>query len=113
MLGPAAGGVRSRFVRGALNGPPGLRFIRPRNATPALYTIDGVTRDAAGAILGACDVDLFFAGGNKARASATVSDATTGAYLFMVNDTTTPYFIVSYKDGTPVFGTTKKTIFGV
>jgi len=86
--------------------------MRPVMAS-ALYTISGITRDATGAVLGACEVDLFFAGGDRARAGSTTSDATTGAFTFMVGDTTTPYFVVSYKDGTPVFGTTKRTLFGV
>jgi hypothetical protein len=86
-------------------------FLQPVWA-PALYTIAGITRDATGAVLGGCDVDLFFSGGNKTRAGATVSDATTGAFTFMVSNTTTAYFVVSYKNGTPVFGTTKNTLFG-
>ena len=114
MLGPPrrAYGNGQPLSHGPPVGPPALRFLRPVQSQ-ALYTIEGVTRDATGAVLGSCEVFLHFAGGEGRRASSTISDATTGAYSFMVGDTTTPYFVVSYKDGTPVFGTTKRTLFGV
>ena len=110
--GAARAGPIGPTPSGLAMGAPSRGFLQPVRSQ-ALYTIAGVTRDATGAVLGSCEVFLHLAAGEGRRASSMMSDATTGAYSFMVGDTTTPYFVVSYKDGTPVFGTTKRTLFGV
>lgn len=108
MLGPLGSRIRAGS-RGGPVGPPALRFMKPTREQ-ALYTIKGITRDSAGAVLGNCVVDLFYATGDKQRYSSTTSDAD-GAYTFMSGDNVSTFFVVSYKDGgTPVGGTTLQTL---
>ena len=77
------------------------------------WVISGVTKDSGGAILGSCTVDLFLTQGDT-WAKSTVSDATTGAYSFLVSGNGNDYYCVAYKAGSPdVAGTTVNTLYGV
>jgi len=76
------------------------------------YTITGITKDSAGAVLGSCNVFLFKTSTNEFVA-ATVSNASTGVYTFPVS-AGFYYYTVSYKAGSPdVAGTTFNTLFGI
>lgn len=73
--------------------------------------LSGVTRDSAGSILGNCIVDLFQTGGDIIT-QTTVSDEN-GSFTF-ANPGTGPFYIVSYKVGSPdVAGTTVNTLAAV
>lgn len=75
-------------------------------------TISGVTRNRTGTALGSCTVHLFRTS-NDVEVAETTSNATTGAYSFVIASTGTHY-VVAYKAGSPdVFGTTKNTLTGV
>lgn len=74
------------------------------------FTIVGVTRDAAGAALGNCQVDLFRTA-DDSRAGVVVSDAS-GNFIFDASAQLTHYE-VGYLPGSPdVFGTTLNTLVG-
>lgn len=78
---------------------------------PTDFTISGITRDSAGAVLVSCVVNLFRTSDNVLMQSTT-SDATTGAYTFtgtgQINQ-----FLVSYKAGSPdVAGTSRNDLMG-
>jgi hypothetical protein len=76
------------------------------------FTISGVTLDSAGAVLGGVHVELFDTATDLVE-SRTISDATTGTYVFHVTPSSTKY-AVAYKAGTPdVAGTTVNTLVGV
>lgn len=84
----------------------------PVHVADQTYTISGVTKDSAGAVLGGVTVDLFDTA-TDTIISTTVSDATTGGYKFFANNVTTNY-AVAYKTGAPdVAGTTVNTLVGV
>lgn len=78
---------------------------------PLWFAITGVTRDNTGAALGACTVKLFQTS-NDAMIATMVSDAS-GNYTFWLRDSTSNYYVVSYKTGAPdVAGTTLNTLKG-
>jgi len=81
----------------------------------SVLTITGVTYDSVGAILGSCTVMLFKSNkidGTDAQVDQMVSDASTGVYTFITPSPGESYYVVAYKDGTPVFGTTANTLIG-
>ena len=110
---PIATGQRGRPGAQAL---PGDRFLRTRPfRSPPLSTknetISGVTRDSAGAALGACIVQLFRTPSDSA-AQEIISDAS-GNFSFD-NPGSGPFYIVAYKAGAPdLAGTTVNTIVAV
>ncbi len=69
------------------------------------YKIEGVTRDSAGDPLGSCDVRLYLSS-NDAYQESVVSNAVTGAYSFTGLQNNNLRYVIAYKTGTPVFGTT-------
>lgn len=71
---------------------------------PTTYKVEGVTKDANGNILGSCTVRLYKTSDDSYEDS-TISDAVTGAYSFTGLNSDERY-IIAYKAGTPVFGTT-------
>lgn len=73
-------------------------------------TMSGVTRDAAGAALGTCQV-LIFRTESKELIAETTSDASGIWSLSILKGG--PFFIVAYKNGTPVFGTSVNTLVPV
>ena len=77
------------------------------------YAITGITRDASGNILGSCTVLLYNAS-TKAYVASTTSNGTTGAYSFTgLPDTSTTYFVVAFKSGSPdVEGATDNNLTG-
>ena len=93
---------------------PGI-FIRPfrsPNFSTSNLTLSGVTRNASGAALGSCVVQLFTTSDDKLVKEIT-SDPTTGAYSIDIL-VTGPFYIVAYKAGAPdVSGTTVNTLLGV
>jgi hypothetical protein len=85
-------------------GPP-AEFIADQD-----FVITGVTKDATGAALGACTVELFSTD-LDVREDKAVSDAA-GVYRFYVCPTATKY-LVAYKAGSPdVAGTSVNTLVG-
>lgn len=73
--------------------------------------ISGVTRDAAGAVLGGCTVDLFRTSDDLKRDSV-VSDAGDGTYSVGA-DTDATHYAVAYLAGSPDrAGTTVNTLTG-
>jgi len=77
------------------------------------FTISGVTRDSAGAVLVSCVVELFRTE-DDVEVDSTVSDGVTGAYVFNVVGLGQQYYAVAYKTGVPdVAGTTVQTIQGL
>lgn len=76
------------------------------------YLIAGVTKNSVGIILGSCVVKLYRTS-DDVEVQTTTSDASTGAYSFTVLNTSTAYYIVAYKVGSPdVAGTTVNTLVG-
>lgn len=74
------------------------------------WTMNGVTRDSNGTILGGCTVLLFLTS-THAFVASTTSNAVTGAFSFAGLTDGASYFIVSIKAGFPdVFGTTDDTL---
>jgi hypothetical protein len=104
-----ASGVAPGFMGGPLDQVDRtLQRIRPS------LRVYGVTKDSTGAILGGCSVDLFYSV-SKAYAGTVISDAVTGAYVFNgitldATEVIPTFFVVAYKAGTPVFGTTVNTL---
>lgn len=80
------------------------------------YTVSGVTKDSAGAVLGDCNVEVYETSDPQNRlVGATVSDAD-GNYSIDVNgpDTEMTFFAVANKAGAPdVAGTTVNTLPGI
>lgn len=74
----------------------------------ANFSLVGVSRDSAGAILGSCIIDLMYTAGDVLHLTTT-SDAS-GNFRFdtMPNG---PFYLVAYKPGSPdVAGTTVNTL---
>jgi len=90
----------------------GARRGMPAHLSPDLsptqgqsVLISGITKDSAGAVLGACNVDLFDTDTDTLQGRGT-SDATTGAYSFSAGAGRT-YFVRAWKLGAPdLSGTT-------
>jgi hypothetical protein len=84
-------------------------------------TVSGISKDSTGAVLGGCIVDLFrvLDPTNSSEPpllwhARTTSDATTGAYSFLVPSNGWRFQVVSYKAGAPdVAGVTVNTLFGM
>lgn len=74
------------------------------------YTITGVSRDATGIALGSCVVKLFNTT-TDVLIQAQTSDAS-GNFSFTIDKNLICY-LVCYKDGTPVFGTSKNTLVAI
>ena len=82
--------------------------IRP---VASVVKVSGITKDATGAALGSCVVDLYRTT-NDVFVKRTTSDAT-GAYAFDVAGTDGPFYVVAYKAGAPdVAGTSVNTLVG-
>ena len=79
------------------------------------FKIEGITKDSSGDPLGNCTVFLLrgdFRGYSVIQ--KTTSDASTGAYLFYVEDLEDEYVIIAFKSGSPnVFGRTDKNLKAV
>lgn len=89
-------------VRGATDGDSQI--------VTTTYTLTGITRDNAGAVLGNCLVKLFRTGTDE-LVSQTVSDAN-GVYTIPASSLLNHYLVV-YKAGAPdVAGTTVNTLVG-
>lgn len=69
--------------------------------------MSGVSRDAAGATLGSCQV-LIFRTEDKTLVAETTSDASGNWSVLIMKGG--PFFLVEYKAGTPVFGTSANTL---
>ena len=77
------------------------------------WVISGVTKDSSGTPLGSCTVDLFLTDGDVLYGTTT-SDASTGAYRFLVSGNSSDFYCVAYKAGSPdVAGVTVNTLYGV
>jgi hypothetical protein len=104
-----ASGVAPGFTGGPLdNVDRMLMRIRPS------LRIYGITKDSTGTALGGCTVDLFYTT-SKAYAGTVISDPVTGAYVFNgipldATEVIPTFFVLAYKAGTPVFGTTVNTL---
>ena len=82
-----------------------------RRSVPLWFAITGVTRDNSGVALGSCVVKLYTTPGDSMVATQT-SDGS-GNFTFWVNDSTSNYYLRSYKTGAPdVAGTSVNTIVG-
>jgi len=99
-------GVGGNIFRGA---SWGNRMVSQRGVA-SWKRITGVTKDSGGAALGGCNVYLYRTS-DKAYLMMVVS-ASDGVYEVGIYDATTGCFIVAYKDGTPVMGTTINTLVG-
>jgi len=87
----------------------GNRMVSERGVA-SWKRIAGVTKDSGGAALGGCNVYLYRTS-DKTYLMMVVS-ASDGVYEVGIYDATTECFIVAYKDGTPVMGTTINTLVG-
>ena len=98
-----------RYAGRSLRRAAHLDPIAPTRLAP--FTLSGVTRDSAGAILGGCTVKLFGTATDVLIATTT-SDAGTGAYSFATFALgSTEYYAVAYLAGSPdVAGTTVNTL---
>lgn len=79
------------------------------------YLIQGKTKDSVGNPFGDCTL-LLFRTSDEEFIDITVSDEN-GNYVFHVTDTSTQYFVISYKTmpdvyHTVVFGTTDRNLVG-
>lgn len=72
--------------------------------------LTGITRDSAGVALASCTV-LLFQTADNVFVSSTVSDGA-GGFSFTVSRAQGPFFLVAYKGGTPVRGTSDNTLYG-
>lgn len=72
--------------------------------------MSGVSRDAVGATLGNCQV-LIFRTEDKTLVAETTSDASGNWSVLIMKGG--PFFLVEYKEGTPVFGTSANTLVPV
>jgi hypothetical protein len=90
-----------------------ISFALPAPQT-SRYIISGVTRNAAGAVLPFCTVDVYESVSDLRR-NTTVSDAN-GNYTLEVNGPATgfTFYLVAYLAGSPdVAGTSVNTLVGV
>lgn len=94
-------------VRGFADGESGGLF-------PPVVQIAGVSRDSTGAILGGCTCTLFRVDGTDfIQEQRTISDPTTGAYVFNVSPTAV-YRVTFDLAGAPIrAGITLKSLSGV
>ena len=73
------------------------------------FSISGTTKDAAGAALAACAVELFQTGSDLLL-GRTISDGS-GLYSFLIGFNSGNFYVVAYKAGAPdVAGTTINTL---
>lgn len=88
-----------------------ISFYRtPKSNYP--FVIAGVTKDKDGVALGGCTVKLFTATDDVLRYTM-ISDATTGAYSFVVPSNGWTWYAVAYKAGSPDrTGATVNTVVG-
>lgn len=91
--------------------PSVVHELRPY--PPTYFSIRGVTKDSAGAVLGGCVVNWFDTATNVKLGTIT-SDAN-GVFEFRTaGQPPTTYYLVAYKSGSPdVAGTTVNTLYGV
>lgn len=79
--------------------------------TNTVYHLTGVTKSSTGAALGSVTVKLYRTS-DDALIATTTSDGS-GNYSFTLSNTTTQYYVVAYKAGSPdVAGTTVNTLVG-
>ena len=99
-------GLRDELHLGAgRRGMPGHNMPNLSPTQGQSVTISGITKDSAGAVLGACNVDLFDTDTDTLQGRGT-SDATTGAYSFSAGAGRT-YYVRAWKLGAPdLSGTT-------
>jgi hypothetical protein len=98
----------NQIFRGASWG----NWLGPQRGTSFKYRIIGITKDAAGAVLGGCMVKLYRTT-DDVYVDYRISDAG-GYYEFGVKDITTSYYLIAYKATAPdVFGTTVNNLAGV
>lgn len=77
-----------------------------------MLMITGVTKDAAGATLGGCTVDLMVTPSDT-RFATTTSDGSGNFSFGPLNNGNGPFYIVAYKPGSPdVCGTTSNALIG-
>lgn len=93
-------------------GKPANRYVRvcwipvyADYSVAVTYKIEGITKDAQGDVLGGCDVRLHLSS-DDGYITYTTSDAVTGAYSFTGLPNNDQRYVIAYKAGTPVFGTT-------
>lgn len=86
---------------------PSPLFLMP---TPTRLLITGVSRDNTGAVLANCAVALYRTV-DDVMVERQISDAN-GNYSFSTVGLAEQYYIVAYKVGTPVRGTTDNTLEG-
>jgi hypothetical protein len=81
-------------------------------ALATLFRIDGITKNSKGQPVGGCLVKLFeTATDTRVQQKTSAED---GTFSFVVPDTTTTYFIISFSvDVFPVSGITANTLVGV
>lgn len=90
---------------------PAIVHPLKRNSQAPFYQLGGVTRDAAGAVLGSCVVEVYRTDTDE-RLLTTTSDAS-GVFLFTNVPRGIALYLVAYKAGSPdVFGTTVNTLTG-
>lgn len=83
-------------------------FVQPQVTT---LKITGVSRDNTGAVLAGC-VCALYRTSDDAMVERVTSDSN-GNYSFSAIGLSEQYYIVAYKAGTPVRGTTDNTLVGV
>lgn len=75
------------------------------------FTISGITKDSAGAVLGNCTLELFETGTDRFMEKTTSNGS--GYYYFKSPLRSASYYVVAYKAGSPdVAGTTVNTLAG-
>lgn len=108
---PAGSRMRNTAVKPYRTNP--ISFVAPPKQAP--LKISGISRDSTGAVLGGSTVKLFTTI-DDVKIAETVSDATTGAYSFMVASNGWGYYTVEYKVGTggapDVAGSSENTLTG-
>lgn len=85
-------------------------FFRSPAMNGVSWTLSGVTKDSAGAVLGSCVVQLFYTL-DDVFLSHQISDPTTGVFKFQASPNAAPYYMTAYKPGGPdVAGITVNTL---
>lgn len=93
-------------------GRPGFTSPPIRWATPT--RVSGVTKDSSGAVLGGCTVILYQTSTDLVL-NETVSDITTGEYIFDVSPSYGAFYLTAFNPNDPatVAGVTLNTITAV
>jgi len=104
------GSTSTLWIRVRMNDPAGvytndfaISTWREYGVDTTTYTLEGITKNVAGAILGSCELFLFKDNQNNTISFVdyTTSDPSTGAYSFTLGNNDAQYLVRAWKDDSP------------